>query len=302
MSEAARTGVYLRLLGMAIIWGGTFAAARAVALELPHFVAAVLRHVFALAVLVPLLLRSEGGACLAVSRADLARLALLGATGVAGYNALLFAGMAEVPATRASLIVPLNASVTPLLLALAGREPLGPLGLTGIAIAFVGAAIVVSRGEPGLFLSGGIGHGELMLLGCVACWVAYTLIGRTVLARLSPIAATTGAVAFGIMMLAVPAASEIAGDRWLSIRPDQWFELAFLGVFGTAVAFVWYYRGVMAIGAGRAAMFINLVPVFGVAIGALYLGEPLSRSLVFGGMLVVAGLVLLNVRRDARLV
>jgi hypothetical protein len=51
MSEAARTGVYLRLLGMAIIWGGTFAAARAVALELPHFVAALLRHVFALAVL-----------------------------------------------------------------------------------------------------------------------------------------------------------------------------------------------------------------------------------------------------------
>ena len=73
-----------------------------------------------------------------------------------------------------------------------------------------------------------------------------------------------------------------------------WSSIAYLAVFGTALAFVWYYRGVHSIGAARAAQFINLVPVSGVFFGAVLLHEPLTASLLTGGTLVLGGLWLTN--------
>lgn len=298
MAPSIAAATALRLLGMAAIWGATFAVTRALALDLPHSVAALLRQLFALAVLAPLLLRAEGGRCLLVSRPDVVRLVLLGATGVAGYNALLFAGTAEVTATRAALIVPANAVVTPLLLAAAGRERLAPIALVGVLLAFLGAVLVIVQGDLHEIAGSGIGRGELYLFGCIACWVAYTLLGRIALRRLSPLAMTTGAVAFGALLLTVPAAGELARHEWLAVGLEHWLELGFLGVFGTAIAFVWYSRGVQEIGAGRASLFITLVPVFGVVVGVVYLGEDVTASLLAGGALVVAGLVLATRRRD----
>jgi drug/metabolite transporter (DMT)-like permease len=73
-----------------------------------------------------------------------------------------------------------------------------------------------------------------------------------------------------------------------------WLNIGYLAVFGTVLAFVWYYRGVQTVGAARAAQFINLVPVSGVLLGAVLLDEPLSASLLLGGGLVIGGLVLTN--------
>jgi drug/metabolite transporter (DMT)-like permease len=70
--------------------------------------------------------------------------------------------------------------------------------------------------------------------------------------------------------------------------------MAYLGVVGTAVAFVWYYQGVRAIGPTRSAVFNNLVPIFGMTSGVLVLGEPLHASMVVGGLVALAGVTLVN--------
>jgi drug/metabolite transporter (DMT)-like permease len=71
-------------------------------------------------------------------------------------------------------------------------------------------------------------------------------------------------------------------------------SLVFLGVFGTAIAFVWFYEGVQAIGPARTAVFINLVPVAAVTLGVLLLGEPLELSMLTGGALVILGVFIIN--------
>ena len=60
------------------------------------------------------------------------------------------------------------------------------------------------------------------------------------------------------------------------------------------LGFIWYYEGVKAIGASRTAVFNNLVPVFGVSLAALLLGEQVLASMVAGGVLVAAGVTLTN--------
>ena len=77
--------------------------------------------------------------------------------------------------------------------------------------------------------------------------------------------------------------------------------LAFLGLFGTALAYIWFYDGVQTIGPARSAVFVNLVPIAAIALAVLLLGEPLERSMVVGGSLVVAGVFVINwpVRAEA---
>jgi len=76
--------------------------------------------------------------------------------------------------------------------------------------------------------------------------------------------------------------------------------IAYLGLVGTAVGFVWFYEGVKALGVARASVFTNLVPVFGATLAVLVLGEPLLPSMVVGGLVTLAGVSLANMEKKAR--
>jgi drug/metabolite transporter (DMT)-like permease len=126
-------------------------------------------------------------------------------------------------------------------------------------------------------------------------WSAYTLLGRVALSTLSPLALTALVMAAGAVPLALPAALEdapLARTTW-----PAWTAFAYLVVFGTVIPFLWFYEGVKALGAARAAQFINLVPPLALAESVLILGEPVSGALLVGAGLVVAGLYLINRRR-----
>jgi drug/metabolite transporter (DMT)-like permease len=136
-------------------------------------------------------------------------------------------------------------------------------------------------------VSTSLGAGELFMLASVCSWAAYTLIaliGRRALADLSPIAATTYAALWGFLWLAVGAAGQLGQVDWHSVGWTSWAAVGYLGAIGTVIGFVWYCEGVKALGPSRAAVFNNLVPVFGVGFGALLPGEPVLVSMAVGGV------------------
>ena len=73
-----------------------------------------------------------------------------------------------------------------------------------------------------------------------------------------------------------------------------WVALGYLGIMGTVVAFVWYYDGIRAIGATRAAIFNNLVPVFAVIFSVFILQENVSWYTWIGGLFVISGVLFVN--------
>jgi drug/metabolite transporter (DMT)-like permease len=69
-------------------------------------------------------------------------------------------------------------------------------------------------------------------------------------------------------------------------------SLAYLGLMGSVVAFILYYQGIRSIGPSRTAIFINLVPVWAVVLGTLFLGERITLPLVIGAVAVIGGVFL----------
>ncbi|MGB9989537.1 DMT family transporter [Pseudoduganella rhizocola] len=289
-------GIYLKLVAVTMFWGGTFIAGRLIANLMPHMMAAGGRFLVACALLVPLAWKLEGGLPRLTLKQAMATFAL-GATGIFLYNICFFKALSLMPASRTALLIALNPIVTALAQALFFRERLAPRKWLGILIAFAGAAVIISRGDlQGALhdISQSLGTGELIMFCAVCAWAAYTIIGRHALKGLTPIAATTYATLWGLLLLLIGASTEIADMDWSVLNWQVWASIVYLGAFGTAVGFVWYYEGVQTLGAARTAVFNNLVPVFGVTFGALMLGEPILPSMITGGLLVIAGVTLTN--------
>ncbi|WP_461209153.1 DMT family transporter [Desulfocurvus sp. DL9XJH121] len=279
--------VYAKLLGAALAWGGTFVAGHMAAAELGPYSAAFIRFAIASVFLVALMLRAEGLPRL-TPRLTLGVL-LLGLTGVFGYNLCFFSGLALAPAGRSSVIIACNPIAIALFAALIFREPLGPGKILGILMSVSGAVWVISRGAPGNLLTGGVSAGDAWILGCVGCWVAYSLLGKAVMGGLSPLAAVTLSCVAGDAMLAVPALHEGLGHALPGISGAAWWSLVYLGVAGTVLGFTWFYEGVQALGPSQAGVFINFVPVSAVAMAWGFLGEGVDVSLAVGGVLVLGG-------------
>ena len=292
MSGPAHRGVYGKLVLMALFWGGAFIGGRVAASEMAPAAAALWRYAIATVALVIAVFAIDGGLP-RLSGREWAAVFLLGFTGVLVFNLCFMYGLARTSASRGALIMALNPAFTLLGSAWVFRERLTRNKLLGVAVALAGVVIVLGRGDPRHLFNGGIGTGDLILFGCPLSWAVYALAARHLLGGRSALAVTTYAAIVGTALLAIAAA--LTGD--LASRPASWqvwVAVAFIGLCGTALAFVWFYDGVLAIGPARTAVFINLVPVFAIALGVLLLGEPLEVSMLVGGAIVIAGVLLIN--------
>ena len=289
----AMAHIYYKLVGSAVLWGGTWVAGRLLGRSMGPFSAAFLRFALASVFLYFLTARIEGRSP-RLTRRELPWLLALAATGIFAYNALFFAGLRTVPAGRAALIVACIPSVVALFSGLLFKEPFPPLKLAGIALSFGGVGVIVSGGDVAALFAKGLSTGDLCIFGCVAAWAAYTLAGKKAMERIAPYSAVTWSCILGALMLLPPALAMGLTRDVAAAPPAAWGLVAFFGILATGFGFSWYYEGVKALGPTKAGVFINLVPVVAVFLGWLLLGEPLSPTLALGGGLVLGGVWLTN--------
>lgn len=293
----AARAMHLRMIGVAFFWGATWVAARIAVAELPPLTVAAWRFLLAVLALGGVLMLRGG-----LPRFTLRQWVIvtaLGATGIFLYNLCFLYGIRLIEAGRGALVV----ALTPVVIAAADALLFGarmtPRKVIGVALAMIGCLSIVTRGDLPALFAGEVGLGEWLILGCVVMWTTYTFIGRRATVGLTPLAATFGACLTGGAMLSVAALAQGSYGRITEGGAEALLAIAFLGLLGTALAFTWYADGVRQIGATRAGIYINLVPVFAVLQGALLLGERLGLASLVGGLLVLAGVLLTTVEPTA---
>lgn len=270
-------------------------AGRVISQHVPNLTAGSIRLVIASAVLF-LLLRQQGP----LPRINLRQFGVLATMGVAGvfvFNVFFFWALEKIPASKGALIVALIPVLTALGVAYLLKERLGVQRWLGIAMALIGVVIVITHGDwlrASDYLSSLFEAGDGLMLIAALGWVTYTILSRFALQGLSPLAASTYAAWVGmfILLIGLPFEADLWSDsmlNWPSV-----LALVYIALMGTVVPYVWYVQGVQRLGPARAAIYINLTPVFGVSLGYLLLGESIDLSMLVGGLIVIAGVTLTN--------
>lgn len=288
--------VYLKLAMVTMIWGGTFVAGRILADALTPLFAASLR--FLLASIALLLF-------LAMARIPLVRpsikqglqLATLGFFGIFFYNLCFFYGLQHINASRASLIVALNPAVIGLASWCLFKERLGRLKVAGIVLCIGGAGLVIVSRDPSLLQNAPQSWiGDLLIFGCVLGWGIYSLFSKGLNESLGPLQTVTWSILLGTLMLwlACVAVGEVHVEALRGLEPRQWLSLLYLGVLGSALAYIAWYDGIRRIGATRSGVFIALNPLTAVLLGALLLDERFTALMCLGGGLILTGIFLCN--------
>jgi len=172
--------------------------------------------------------------------------------------------------------------------------------IAGTAVGFVGIAILAL---PGSHPAGTALWGILLIVGATLCWSSGTFATPRVQMPSNPfVAATYEMVTAGVVLLAAGAAvGEFGRVHLATVPPHAWLALAYLIVFGSLVAFSAY---VWLLGNARLSLIATYAyvnPVVAVILGALILGEQVTRPILIGGAVVVAGVgLVVSVERPRR--
>lgn len=282
--------IYIKLLLVAFVWGGTFIATRIAAQHLEPFAGAFLRFLFASIGLLALVWMNKKS----LPRPDTTLLRyyiILALSGIIAYNFFFFSALKILLASRASLLVALNPVMVLFATAMVFGEKLRWSQVAGGLLSLFGAVVVIARGDLAHIFDH-FGSGEALALGCPATWAVYTLVSRQIPAGQTPLITTTFVCLIGTLGLLPLALWE--GLPLATLPASVWLALVYLGLLGTVLGFVWYAEGIQTIGTSRTAIFNNLVPVFGVLFSVLLLHESIHWTVVAGGVLVVAGVAIIN--------
>jgi drug/metabolite transporter (DMT)-like permease len=289
---AGQTQAYLALTLISALWGSYPAFAKLALAHFPPYVLVALRCSLASAFLTVLLFRRGWDEFRELRWTDLRTFAFLGFTGLFVSTGGTYLGIALSTAANAAILQ----AATPVMVALGARfylkERLRRRQWAGVAASMAGVLLVIARGSWRTIAHLELLPGDFILMISQVGWSAYTIYGKRVLAVHSPVVATTASYILGSAML-IPMMAVAAP---FFPRPDFTSQTAWLVVFYQAflgaVAHVWWYEGVRAVGPSRAAIFLNLQPVVGVLLAWAMLHEAIAWPEVAGGLLVLLGVAL----------
>ncbi|MCG8529371.1 MAG: DMT family transporter [Desulfovibrionales bacterium] len=285
--------VYVKLGITAVLWGGTFVAGRLLADGIGAFSATFLRFLLASCCLLWIVHTRMGGLPRLTPK-EWGGVCVLGATGVLACNVLFLLGLQTVPAGRAAVIFACNPVVIAVFAALFFAESFTLRKALGLCCSIFGAIVAITRGELGIFFTHAVSYGDILIACSVASWIAYALIGKRMMFVLSPHAATTYSCIAGTVMLFPFAVHDGLFADAAHYTLVHALSIFYLGVLGTVVGFLWFYEAIREVGASRASVFFNFVPIAAIVSGWMFLGEPVTPSLVVGVLFVLGGVYIVN--------
>ncbi len=289
--------VYLLVMSSAFFWGANFVLAGPVLADVAPLWAAALRFLFG-AALMFLITGFRGEELLGQLRRHAASYLLLGVVGITAFNLLFFNALQSTTADNAALIMATNPLITTLLAALILGERPTVRHLLALPVALLGVAVVIAHGDAAKLAHLQIAKGDLLMLGANLSWALYNVLGRRYMPKASPLVNTTLVMTVGAVLLLGIALGSGEPVHALGMRAGLALLVMTLG--GTVLAYLFWNIGIKHLGAGRTALFLNLVPISAMLIGSLS-GTLPSMAQVIGAMLVLGGVTvsMLPARRAA---
>lgn len=295
------TRAYTQLLITVVIWGGYFVVAKKAVGEASPLALSTARY--AVGVVLLGALAASRGPFPRPTRKEFLVLTAMGVTSVFGFNVLSFIGFNLAPASDGALIMPTVPTLFTLpLAAFLFAERFGRWQCAGLGLLVIGEFLAFRHALFSNDISGDRLAGIGLFFAAACLWALYTICARYLGGRIRPIHATFYAVLIGTALL-LPVGGlpliRMIGD---GPSPGLVAAIVYLGLLQTVVGLVWWFQGIQAIGASRAAVMNTLVPVVALFLSAVFLDDIPSMERMAGAALVVCGVAVAAGRRDGLII
>lgn len=285
---------YLLLTWTALFWAGNSIVARGARELVPPLALSFWRWAVALLILLPIAwphLRKDMPELLRSWR----MVALLGTLGIGAFNTLLYTGLQTTSAVNGLLLQSLQPGLILLLGSLLFAERTRALQILGIVLSIAGALMIISKGEPTSLVALTINGGDLVITCAVVVWSFYSVLLRK-RPQVHPLSFLAATLAVGVVSVFPFYVVEMLSGRLIVARTESWLAVGYVCVFSSLIAYLCYNRGVDLIGSAAAGLYLNIMPVMGALLAALFLGEAIQLFHFAGVALIGTGIACAAIR------
>jgi drug/metabolite transporter (DMT)-like permease len=288
----SKLGVHALLLLMPLFFASNLVIGRASAGLVEPWTLAFWRWAIAAAILLPF---AWSGHCQALDefRAVAREILILGVLGMLICGGVVYVSLHATTATNATLLYTASTLFIVLLDAVYFRNPLTLMRIAGLVIGFIGVANIVLRGELERLVTLNLNWGDFGIAVCAFSWAVYTVMLRAESLRQLPTLPLFAVIAIaGALTLVPPMLYEAVLLGAVPVSGRAWLSILALAIVPSVLAYGIYQIGIKAVGPSVTGVYLYLIPVYGVALAIVALGESFQGFHAVGLILVVSGVVL----------
>jgi drug/metabolite transporter (DMT)-like permease len=273
------------------MWGGNWVTGRAMRDAFDPVTLNFWRWVVAVIALAPFAYPMLAGKW-AIMRRSAGILLLLAFLGVALFQCMVYLGLRTTTAVNAVL---LNSSL-PLFVLLCSwfleREKATPKQVAGMLISLAGILVIMTRGEPATLLQLEIHAGDAWILAAMPIWGLYSVLLKRRPPELGGVAFLFVISVLGMLMLLPLFLLRVALAPVHSPTGPEIAGVLYVGLAASVIAFIFWNKGVLTVGANAAGFTLHLLPAFGTVLAILFLGESFALFHAVGIATILAGVIL----------
>lgn len=288
-----RTGLaVLVMIATPLFFSTNLLFGRAVIGDIAPFTLALIRWGMVAALLSPFMFR-ERSAIAAILRGNAGLIGILAVLGMVVCGAGVYVALTYTTATNGTLIYTTSSIFIILIEAAFLGRRIGWREALGSAIAFLGVAAIVLRGDLSALVRLDFNWGDLIFVAAAIAWAVYSILYRApALSQASNLALFALVALVAALMLLPAAVLEFAYGATLPGTAGAWGAIGGIVVFASLLAFSGFQYGVRVLGPSLAGIFMYLMPPFAVTMAVIFLGETFQAYHAAGIALVMGGVIL----------
>jgi drug/metabolite transporter (DMT)-like permease len=232
-----------------------------------------------------------------IQRKDIIPIFLLGFFGLVVYHLGLNYGEQYISPSVASLIIATIPVFTVIFATLLLKEKVTKKIAIGVPLSLSGVVIISLTGTSGnpfevMYLSA-----ALAVLISAFVGAGYTIVGKKLLQRYSALSLTVYAFLFGSLGL-LPFLSSSLITETTALSWTGWGAVLFLALLPTVIGYILWYVALEIKTASEISVFLYFIPVLSTIISYFLFHEPITWLFIFGGALVIGGLIIVNMQKS----
>ncbi|MGK0298437.1 MAG: drug/metabolite transporter (DMT)-like permease [Gammaproteobacteria bacterium] len=231
----------------------------------------------------------------AIARKSWKRLLLIAVTGISAFNTFLYIALQTTTAINVGLI----SSIFPVTIALFSflilKIKLNKLQLLAMLVCFIGVIVIIFKGDMSFLTRLVFVEGDLWMLAGVFCGALYPVLLHKK-PDIHGFSLLTILILFGTLVSFPLFLFDIFMGDYIQMNQQVIVGLFYISIFPSLLSYMFWNRGIEMVGANRAGLYLNLVPILTAIMAYVFIDEIISWYHYAGLMMIISGMILFNLQ------